>query len=241
MALHCTKPGYSTYPYGLYAHMQLRSRNIKTFRRLIKEWGSENLRDFPWRHTRDPYEVAVAELMLRRTQAKQVVPVYRKFLEGYPTPSALADADPDEVRSVLRPLGLEWRAENIIEFGSAVVQKFAGTVPIEDSQLQQLPGVGPYVSAAVRCFAAGQAAAIVDTNTVRVVGRVYGISREGEARRRTKMKEAITRCVDPDAPRFYNFSLLDFASAVCTARESNHHICSFAKWRRCDYYRLVSS
>lgn len=216
--------------------MKLRARNIRNFRRLIKDWGKENMRDFPWRHTDDPYEVAVAELMLRRTQAVQVAPVYREFLRSYPDTHSLACADPDEVRDTLHSLGLHWRAQNIIDFGCAVVEKFEGQVPVSDRKLRDLPGVGPYVSAAVRCFALGEPVPLVDTNTIRVVGRVFGINTEGRARNRKEVRQSIARCVDPDEPRLYNFSLLDFASLVCRARDPLHDRCEFSKWRRCDHH-----
>lgn len=216
--------------------MRLTPRNIRAFRSLIKRWGADNLRDYPWRHSRDPYEVAVAELMLRRTQADQVVPVYREFLATFPAPDVLVAADSTEVRGILRPLGLAWRAQNIIDFSRAVVDRFGGEVPLEDHKLRELPGVGVYVSASIRCFALGQAVPIVDTNTVRVVGRVFGLSTAGEARRRKEMVEAIARCVDREEPRLYNLSLLDFASSICTARNPRHAQCEFSKWRRCVYY-----
>jgi A/G-specific adenine glycosylase len=216
--------------------MRLTTKNIRTFRRIIRDWGRRNLRDFPWRHTDDPYEVAIAELMLRRTQAEQVVPTYEEFLERYPTPGALTEADPEEVHEVLRRLGLAWRAQNILEFGQTVVDDFDGKVPTSAADLRKLPGVGSYVSAATRCFAAGQPAPIIDTNTVRVVGRVFGISQKGEARRRKEMKTAIQRCLDRNEPRVYNFALLDFASRICTAKSAKHARCAFSKWRRCGYY-----
>jgi len=222
--------------YGWADSVKLKAANVRRFRHLIKAWGKDNLRHYPWRRTHDPYKVAVAELMLRRTQAEQVVPTYERFIKRYPSADALGRADAEETRAMLRRLGLQWRAENILSFGSHVVRRFNGQVPTEDSALRSLPGVGEYVSAAVRCFALGQAVPVIDTNTVRVIGRVFGISTEGEARRRKAMKEAAKGCVDPEEPRSYNLALIDFASAVCTARAPSHERCPFSRWRRCELY-----
>jgi len=216
--------------------MLLNTQNIRTFRRLIKEWGRRNLRDYPWRQTSDPYRVLLAELMLRRTQADQVVPVYKRFLERYPDCKALCEAAPDSIRDLMVPLGLKWRADNVVDLAHALGREFSGEVPREDRELRKLPGVGNYVSATVRCFALGEAVPVIDTNTVRIVGRIFGLAIEGEARRRAEMIRAISRCVDPREPRLYNLALIDFGAAICQSRGPHHAICPFAKWRRCTFY-----
>jgi A/G-specific adenine glycosylase len=45
------------------------------------EWHKKNRRIFPWRQQRDPFRVLVAELMLQRTRAAQVVAAYQTFIE----------------------------------------------------------------------------------------------------------------------------------------------------------------
>ena len=72
--------GTNAFPLDIPNDVLLNARNIRTFRCLVKRWGRDNLRDFPWRHSRDPYEVVIAELMLRRTQARQVAPTYEEFV-----------------------------------------------------------------------------------------------------------------------------------------------------------------
>lgn len=41
-------------------------------------WGKENLREYPWRETTDPYRIIVAEFMLHRTRADQVEGSFEK-------------------------------------------------------------------------------------------------------------------------------------------------------------------
>jgi len=160
----------------------------------------------------------------------------RDFPNQYPDAKALARANAEEVLAMLRGLGLQWRAANIINFGREVVERFAGHVPATDAELRSLPGVGQYVSAAVRCFAFGEAVAVIDTNTVRVIGRVFGLRTEGEARRRREIRMAADKCVDPEEPRLYNLALIDFASGVCTSRAPRHEECPFSKRRRCAFH-----
>ena len=55
-------------------------------------WWKAHGRSFPWRLATNPFHILMAEMMLRRTQARQVVPVYARFVEQYPDAQALANA-----------------------------------------------------------------------------------------------------------------------------------------------------
>lgn len=217
--------------------MQINKSNAARFRRLVRSWGRRHSREYPWRRVDDTYAVLLSEMMLRRTRADQVVPVYELAAKRYPTARDLASADPEAVKGVLRPLGLEWRAGNIITMAREVADRYGGEVPSRREDLMSLTGVGTYVASAVACFSSNHPAAIVDTNVVRVVGRVFGLRLAGEARRRKEMIDAVELCLDVRNPRLYNYALLDFAALVCTARKPRCGECPFGRGNLCEYYR----
>jgi A/G-specific adenine glycosylase len=186
------------------------------FRKRLIDWGRNNFRAFSWRFTDDPYRVLIAEVMLHRTQAIQVVPVYERFIEKYPDETSLSHASREELIIALSSLGLRWRAELVHEMAVMLQERFGGRVPHEKSELLSLPGVSDYIAGAVRCFALNLPEPIVDTNTVRVVGRLFGLEIKDSSRRNRLFKELISALVDPDEPRLYNFALLDLAALVCT-------------------------
>ena len=62
-------------------------------RDLLLAWYGATARDLPWRRTRDPYAILVSEVMLQQTQVARVIPVWRAFLERFPTAQACAAAD----------------------------------------------------------------------------------------------------------------------------------------------------
>jgi A/G-specific adenine glycosylase len=188
------------------------------FRRQVIAWGVCHGRHFPWRHTTEPYRLLIAELMLRRTQARQVILVYEAFVRRFPTPHALASASEREVKKLLQPLGLAWRVPAFRQMARRVVDDYAGEVPRDRKALLSLSGVGEYVADSVRCFAYNEPVAILDTNTVRVAGRYFGFPVHAESRRRAPVKRAVARLVDPEAPRAGNLALLDFAATVCRAQ-----------------------
>jgi len=197
--------------------------NLAVYRAALIAWGEQNFRSFPWRLTDDPYRVLMAEVMLHRTQAAQVVPVYINFVGQYPNVEALAAAKREELNQALYSLGLQWRIDLIHDMAHDLVSRFGSQVPGAKDDLLSLPGVSDYIASAVRCFAFDLPDAIVDTNTVRVVGRLFGIETKDSSRRNTKFRALITALVDPQRPRAYNYALLDLAAQVCTKRFTPQH------------------
>lgn len=187
------------------------------FRARLLRWYTGAGRDFPWRHAEEPFHLLLAELMLRRTQAVQVVPVYERVVARFPTPAALAAAPEDAVADLLRPLGLAWRVPAFRRLASALVECHDGRVPTDRAVLLALPGVGEYVASAVRAVAFGVHDPIYDTNTVRVAGRYFGFPTHAESRRRRPVQQLVDRLFAPDDARRSTLALLDFAALVCRA------------------------
>ena len=191
---------------------------VPVFRQMILGWWARNTRDYPWRRNRTVYRTLVAEMMLRRTRADQVVPVFCNFLERYPTLSAAASEDASALRTMLWPLGLMWRIENIITMVGEAHRRFGDDLPADCNALKTLSGVGDYVAAAVACFAGGAVLPIIDTNVVRLLGRYFGVDTRGEARRRSDMLDLAHEALDPNSAADYNYAVLDFGACVCIAR-----------------------
>lgn len=160
----------------------------------------------------------MAELMLHRTQAKQVMPVYQRFVEQYPDLPTLARATKEELRNALYSLGLQWRIDLIHDLAACLMSNFIGQVPEMKEELMSLPGVSEYIASATRCFAWNHPEPLVDTNTVRVTGRLFGLAIKDSSRRNRIFRDIIAALVDPAEPRAYNYALLDFADQVCTPK-----------------------
>ncbi|SRR5260370_13400161 len=205
-----------------------------SFRKALINWGTENFRAYPWRFTDNPYHILIAEVMLHRTQAPQVLPVYERFVEKYPDVASLAGAEKEELHTVLYSLGLRWRIDLIMDMALKLIEKFGGQVPREKADLLSLPGVSEYVASAVRCFAWNLPESIVDTNTVRVTGRIFNLKIKDSSRRNPLFRRLIKTLVDLEEPRAYNYALLDLASQVCTkVREPACEVCPVQKY--CEY------
>jgi A/G-specific adenine glycosylase len=135
----------------------------------VLDWFARTGRDLPWRRTRDPYRILVAEVLAQQTQAARAAAAYPRFLERFPTVAELAGASPAEVLRAWQGLGYNRRALALRATAQAVVAR--GGWPDSVAGLAELPGVGPYTARAVACFALGQDVAPVDTNVARVLVR----------------------------------------------------------------------
>ena len=146
-------------------------------------WGDLHIRSYPWRYLDDPYRVIVSEFMLHRTQTKQVLPIYEQFVSYYPTLEGYADANRANVENILRPLGLHWRIQGMLDALDGFWNEYR-VVPMDYDRLISVPTVGQYIAGAVICFTSNQPITLIDSNIVRVVGRVFGLDLSGEARRK---------------------------------------------------------
>jgi A/G-specific adenine glycosylase len=205
--------------------------NFLNLRGALLHWGQQNFRAYPWRLTRDPYRILIAEVMLHRTRASQVVPIYEQFVRRYSNARALHLAKPQDLYGLLRPLGLRWRIKLIREMAKDLVQKFDGRIPRDLDTLKSLPGVSDYIAGAVRCFAWNEPEVLLDTNTVRVASRFFGVPARDSSRRSRVFKDLLRQLLDPQHPRAFNLALLDLADALCTAkRPPVISICPLSSW-----------
>ena len=134
----------------------------------LLDWHAVHRRDLPWRRRRDPYAVLVSEVMLQQTQVPRVAPRFADWMDRWPTVESLAAAERAEVIRAWQGLGYNRRAVNLHRAARAVA---AGGWPAD---LTQLPGVGPYTSAAIRRFAWNEDVLPRDTNVDRVIERTGG-------------------------------------------------------------------
>lgn len=133
----------------------------------LVDWFHREGADLPWRRTRDRYRVLVAEAQLQATPVARVLPYYERFISLWPSAEDMARADLGEVLAEWQGLGYPRRARNLHAAAGVVA---ASGWP---ERLTDLPGVGVYTAAAIRCFADGEDVLPVDTNAARVVARRF--------------------------------------------------------------------
>lgn len=191
--------------------------SIGFFRKTLRRWASKNFASFPWRRSRNRFHGLVAEVMLQRTRADQVVPVFEEFVRRYPTSLHATRSPARSFTNLLRPLGLRWRARALRNL-SRILSKRSVGVPSTLDELKRLPGVGDYAAAAFSTFHLESPTTIIDSNIVRLYGRFFGF-RTGPETRRNRAFRVLAGKVQPTKNgRLFAFGLLDFTRSVCTPR-----------------------
>ena len=199
---------------------------VKNIIEWYRKYGDHNL---PWRRTKNPWEVLVGAIMLRKTTTKQVLKVYPAFISKFRTPKDVYLASNFELRKILTPLGIEHQRTMLLKhLARTLVEKFEGKVPKNKHELMKLPGVKQYVASEVLCIAYGVPEPLLDRNMIRVLERVFG---KRAKRRRPHLdpdlwhyaKRLVPRV--PELAKEYNWGILDFARKICKARNPKCSIC----------------
>lgn len=189
-------------------------------------WYALHGRFFPWRREDSPpHGVLLVELLLRQTKAEQVVPVWTTLMVEYSSLEDLATASKVDLEFILRPLGLQRQRANAIQECFRDVSSRWGAVPDDIDELVSVPHVGLYAAHAVASFAFGKRVPVVDSNILRVLGRLTGIDL-GKDNRRSPDAWRLAYSILPESHvREHNFGLLDFSAQICTPRTPVHEIC----------------
>ena len=209
------------------------------FRRRLLAWYRTNGRDLPWRRTDDPYHILVSEMMLQQTQVDRVLPKYHEWLTRFPSLDALAAARVEDAADTWRPLGYNIRPRRLHAIARESVARYGGQLPSDEETLLSFKGIGAYTAGAIRSFAFGQRAAILDTNVARVLFRVFVARGDLKAHATRKHLWAISNALVPHKHVFdFNQALMDFGATVCAARKPKCDACPMS--RMCTSFPMLS-
>ncbi|NMB91008.1 MAG: A/G-specific adenine glycosylase [Chloroflexi bacterium] len=193
-------------------------------------WYELHARRLPWRDDPQPYRVWVSEIMLQQTRVETVIPYFERWMARFPSLAALAAADEQAVLQAWEGLGYYSRARNLHRAVRQVVEKWGGEIPARRAQLEQLPGVGHYTSAAIASIAFGQDDAALDGNIRRVLGRVFNVTIPA---RSSAGEQLFWRLAEENLPPGqagdYNQALMDLGATVCTPKAPACEGCPLAE------------
>lgn len=201
---------------------------VSDVRRALLAWGREHPQDYPWRAAGVPrWQALVAEFLLLRTRASQVVPVFENLQSEFPDPRSFGVASEERLRRLMSPLGLQWRVPLLVKLARAIGAS-DGNVPVTVDDLRQLPGVGEYVAGATAALHGGERAAIVDSNIVRWLCRLVGAPYDGETRRKRWLRDFADELTPEIGFREYGYAALDLSMTVCRPRQPECGNCPLA-------------
>lgn len=191
---------------------------------VLVQWFSQNARPLPWRVSRDAYRIWLSEVMLQQTTVTAVIPYYEKFLARFPTLADLAGSELGDVLELWAGLGYYSRARALHKSAQALHAR--GGFPRTATELEELPGFGPYTSRAVASLAFGEKVGVVDGNVIRVLSRLHALDLEWwtpKARRDYQnLADELAQSADPYQ---VNQAMMELGATICTPKSPTCLLC----------------
>jgi A/G-specific adenine glycosylase len=196
---------------------------------LLLDWWDAGHADLPWRRTRDPYAVWVAEVMLQQTQIATVIPYYERWLARWPAVHDLAAASLDDVLKMWEGLGYYGRARNLHAAAQRVVNEYDGRLPDTVAGLLKLKGIGPYTAGAIASIAFDRQAPVLDGNVIRVLSRLADLSEDvTTTTTRKRLWQMAGELVPAERPGSFNQALMELGQTICMPALPHCHLCPVA-------------
>lgn len=218
-----------------------KSKQIEDFRQNFQikllNWYKNNNRKFPWRFKKDPYDIIIAEIMLQKTNAEKVEKTYPLFLKKYPNIESIIIASDEEIKDILRYLGLQNEKVQILKnLANTIIKDHDGQIPSCKEDLLKIKGIGNYIANAILCFVFNKRVPIIDGNIIRILDRVFNIKSPKKNPRTDKdIWKKMEEIIPLNNYKQFNYALLDFASLICKFYSPKCEECFFTE--NCYYFK----
>jgi endonuclease-3 len=163
----------------------------------------------------DAFQLLTATILSAQTTDVRVNMVTPSLFARYPTPEALAEANPLDVEELIKSTGFyRNKTKSIIGMAQALVERFGGEVPGRMSDLVTVPGVGRKTANVVRSVALGLPGLPVDTHVGRLSRRL-GLTTETDP---VKVEMELNPMVPAQERGLFSLRLILHGRRVCLAR-----------------------
>ncbi len=199
----------------------------------IIDWFSSNMPNAETElHYESPFQLLVAVILSAQCTDKRVNIVTPALFRDYPTPEALAVAQPaavfEYIKSVTFPNN---KTKSLIGAAKMLVEKYDSEVPADLDALLKIPGVGRKTANVMLSVVFGKAAMAVDTHVFRVSNRI-GLTNNSKTPFETE-KTLVAHFPKHLLPVAHHWLILH-GRYVCTARNPKCDQCGITAF--CKYY-----
>jgi A/G-specific adenine glycosylase len=183
---------------------------------LLESWYRANLRDLPFRKSREAYSVWVSEIMAQQTRIETMLPYFARWMQKWPTIASLSSADEQDVLKMWEGLGYYNRARHLHQGAKVITQQFAGIFPSTYDEILTLPGIGPYTAAAIASIVYDEKVPAIDGNVLRVVSRLQRIKDDiATANAKAIVHEAMINWMCEAHPHVFTQAMMELGALVC--------------------------
>lgn len=200
--------------------------DIELFQNKLLDWFSENGRKFPWRKdSATNYELIISEVFLQRTKAETVSNFLPEFFKKYPSWKQLSEATIEELKEILKPLGLyNQRGTRLYNLAQEMKVR-NGRFPRERNQVEDLSMMGQYITNAFELYILKKKAPLLDVNMARLLERFFGERKMADIRYDPYLQTLAYRIVNVEKSKELNWAILDFAALICKKRKPKCEAC----------------
>ena len=177
----------------------------------------------------DAWQLLIATIMSAQSTDETVNRVTPLLFQAFPTPQALAEADPAEVEKIIYPTGFfRQKTKSIIGTSKQLVEEFGGEVPRTVEELTKLRGVARKTANVVLANVwPGQGHGIfVDTHIRRVAQRLAWTPNEDPVKIEQDLMELLPKRAWVDVPH----QLIMLGRGPCDAQRPDHEACPLLRW-----------
>jgi len=172
-----------------------------------------------------PYQLLVATILSAQSTDETVNKVTPALFQRYPTPADLADADPEELETLIHASGFfRSKAKSLLGMARAVEDRYGGEIPRDLDDLVTLPGVGRKTGNVVRSVAFGLPGLPVDTHVGRLSRRLK-LTTETDP---VKAEHDLNRLIPDEERGAFSLRLIQHGRTVCFARRPRCDACVLA-------------
>ncbi|MCB0978473.1 MAG: endonuclease III [Acidimicrobiales bacterium] len=164
----------------------------------------------------NPFELLTATILSAQTTDVRVNMVTPVLFAAYPTPEALAVADPVDVEQIIHSTGFyRNKAKSIIGMANALVDRFGGEVPRKMADFLTVPGVGRKTANVVRSVAQDLPGLPVDTHVLRLSKRL-GLTESDDP---VKVEHELGAMIPAKERGVFSVRVILHGRRVCAARK----------------------
>ncbi len=167
-------------------------------------------------HHTNPFELLAATILSAQCTDARVNLVTPVLFARYPSPEALAHAEPAEVEEIIRSTGFyKNKTRSLVGMANALLERFGGEVPTAMRDWVTVPGVGRKTANVVRSVAQDLPGLPVDTHVLRLSQRL-GLTTEVDP---VKVERVLSAMVPAAERGLFSLRLILHGRRVCVARK----------------------
>lgn len=181
------------------------------------------LKELQMEEDNDPFKILIGTILSARSRDENTSKIVRKLFQKYKNALELANADLNDIKSIIHSIGFyNIKAERIKQVSKIILEKFHGVVPNEIEDLLGLPGVGRKTANCVLVYAFNKPAIPVDIHVHRISNRI-GIVKTQNAK---KTEEELIKIVNKEYWLILNKIFVIYGQNICLPIRPKCQMCS---------------